>query len=280
MVVERVTVGCSTIEYQDYTTLRVERPRDGVAMITLDRPARLNAMTATMFVELEDAARDVDREPGVRVVVLAGAGRAFCAGYDLDDAERLVDLGALGMLDLQESAGRAVAAVRDIRVPVIAAVHGAATGGGLCLALAADIRLAGPRARFSAAFVRIGMSAGDLGLSWVLPRLVGPAVAAEFCFTARIMDAPEAERRQLVNRVVDEDGLMDAVYATADQIAANSAGGVRLTKRALRAALEIPSYAAATELENRGQALLTRTTDMSEALTAFREGRAPHFDGR
>lgn len=262
------------------TTLRVDRPRDGVAVLTLDRPDRLNAMTPTMFVELEDAARALDREPGLRVVVITGAGRAFCAGYDLDEATTLVDLGALGMLDLQESACRAVSAVRDIRVPVIAAVDGAATGGGLCLALAADIRLASPRARFSAAFVRIGMSAGDLGLTWTLPRLINPAIAAELCFTGRIMEAAEAERTGLVNRVVAEDELTDAVDATAEAIAANSPGGVRLTKRALRANAEIGSFAAATELENRGQPLLTRTTDMAEALAAFREGRTPGFEGR
>jgi enoyl-CoA hydratase/carnithine racemase len=262
----------------DPTTLRLERPRDGVVVLTLDRPDRLNAMTATMFDELEATALALDREEGLRVLVLTGAGTAFCAGYDLADAEKLPDLGALGMLDLQERAARALAAVRGIRVPVIAAVNGAAAGGGLALALAADIRVASPRARFNAAFVRIGLSAGDLGTSWLLPRLIGPSAAAEFAYTGATMEADEAERTGLVNRVVD-DALASALE-TAELICANSPGGVRLSKRALHANMEASSFAAALELENRGQALLTRTADMAEALDAFRAGRAPRFEGR
>lgn len=262
------------------TTFRLERPRDGVVVLTLDRPDRLNAMTATMFDELTDTAQALDREEGLRVAVVTGAGTAFCAGYDLADAEKLPGLGALGMLDLQERAAGAMAAVRGMRVPVIAAVNGAAAGGGLALALAADIRIASPRAKFNAAFVRIGLSAGDLGTSWLLPRLIGPAAAAEFAYTGGMMDAAEAERTGLVNRVVAEDELLDSALETAALICANSPGGVRLSKRALHANMEASSFAAALELENRGQALLTRTADMTEALDAFREGRAPRFEGR
>lgn len=262
------------------TTFRLTRPRDGVALLTLARPDRANAMTATMFDELESTASALDRENGLRVLVVTGEGRAFCAGYDLADAEQLPSLGALGMLDLQERAARAMAAIRGVRVPVIAAVNGAAAGGGLALALAADIRIASPRAKFNAAFVRIGLSAGDLGTSWLLPRLIGPAAAAEFAYTAGMMDATEAERTGLVNRVVTEDELISSALAMAEQICANSPGGVRLSKRALHANMEASSFAAALELENRGQALLTRTADMTEALDAFCAGRAPQFEGR
>ncbi len=262
------------------TTFRLERPREGVVVLTLDRPDRYNAMTATMFAELESTARLLDREEGLRVLVLTGAGKAFCAGYDLADAEKLSELGALGMLDLQERAARALSAIRGIRVPVIAAVNGAAAGGGLALALAADIRLASPRAKFNAAFVTIGLSAGDLGTSWLLPRLIGPAAAAEFAYTAGMMDAARAERTGLVNRVVPEDELMVAALEMAGRICANSPGGVQLSKRALQANMEVTSYAAALELENRGQALLTRSEDMTEALEAFRAKRAPIFTGR
>jgi enoyl-CoA hydratase/carnithine racemase len=261
------------------TTFRIERPQPGVAVLTLDRPP-VNAMTATMFRELETWARALDGEDGLRVLVVTGAGRAFCGGYDLADAEKLPELGALGMLDLQESAARGMAAVRVLRVPVIAAVNGAAAGGGLALALAADIRLASPRAKFNAAFVTIGLSGGDLGTSWLLPRLIGPSAAAEFLYTARMIDAAEAERLGLVNRVVAEDELLDAALAMAGQICGNSPGGVRMSKRALHANMEVTSYAAALELENRGQALLTRTSDMTEALEAFRARRAPEFQGR
>lgn len=261
------------------TTFRIERPRPGVAVLTLDRPP-VNAMTAVMFRELEIWARILDGDDGLRVLVLTGAGQAFCGGYDLADAEKLPELGALGFLDLQESAARALAAVRVVRVPVIAAVNGAAAGGGLALALAADIRLASPRAKFNAAFVTIGLSAGDLGTSWLLPRLIGPSATAEFVYTARMIDATEAERLGLVNRVVAEEELLDAALAMAGQICGNSPGGVRMSKRALHANMEVTSYAAALELENRGQALLTRTSDMTEALDAFRTRRAPDFQGR
>ncbi|MCE0761940.1 enoyl-CoA hydratase-related protein [Pseudonocardia kujensis] len=262
------------------TTFRLERPREGVVVLTLDRPDRYNAMTADMFRELETTARELDRDPGLRVLVLTGAGKAFCAGYDLADAEKLPELGALGMLDLQERAARALAAIRGIRVPVIAAVNGAAAGGGLALALAADIRLASPRAKFNAAFVKIGLSAGDLGTSWLLPRLIGPAAAAEFAYTAGMMDAARAEETGLVNRVVPEEELLGAALEMAELICANSPGGVQLSKRALHANMEVSSYAAAMELENRGQALLTRSDDMAEALAAFQEKRAPVFEGR
>ena len=266
-------------EVSEPTTFRLERPSTGVVVLTLDRPERYNAMTATMFAELETIARELNREEGLRVVIVTGEGKAFCAGYDLADAEKLPGLGALGMLDLQESAARAISGIRSIRVPVIAAVNGAAAGGGLALALAADIRLASPAAKFNAAFTKIGLSAGDLGTSWLLPRLIGPAAAAEFCYTATVMDAEKAERTGLVNRVVPAEELLDAVLEMAGQICANSPGGVQLSKRALQANMEVTSFAAAIELENRGQALLTRTTDMAEALDAFRAGRAPEFRG-
>lgn len=264
----------------DLATLRLGRPRDDVAVLTLSRPDRLNAMTDQMFRELEAVALDLDAEDDLRVLIITGDGRAFCAGYDLADAGQLAALGAIGMLDQQERAARALAAIRSIRVPVIAAVNGAAAGGGLSLALAADIRLAAPTAKFTAAFVRIGLSAGDLGASWLLTRLIGPAATAELAFTGGRLDAEQAERTGLVNRVVPADELMAAALDLADAIRVNSPGGVQLSKRALQANMEITSFAAALELENRGQALLTRGEDMPEALAAFRAKRPPRFTGR
>ncbi|HEY2057325.1 enoyl-CoA hydratase/isomerase family protein [Amycolatopsis sp. NBC_01480] len=264
---------------EDYKTLRLSEPGTDVALVELNRPSRYNAMTDTMFDELERAFTALDDEDGCRAVVLTGAGQAFCAGYDLADAEDLPGLGALGMLDRQERAARALLAVRSVRVPVIAAVNGAAAGGGMSLALAADIRLAATGAKFNAAFVRIGLSAGDLGASWLLTRLIGPAQTSEICFTGRMVLAEEAERIGLVNRVVAPDALLPEALALAETIAANSPGGVQLSKRAVQANMEISSYAAALELENRGQALLTRGSDMPEALAAFKEKRKPLFTG-
>jgi enoyl-CoA hydratase/carnithine racemase len=263
-----------------YETLLLEERAHGVVVVTLNRPDRYNAMTDTMFGELEQVALAVDGEDDCRVVILTGQGKAFCSGYDLADADRLVDLGALGMLALQERGARALLAVRSMRVPVIAAVNGPAAGGGMSLALAADIRLASTAAKFSAAFVRIGLSAGDLGTSWLLTRLIGPAATSEICFTGRTVAADEAQRLGLVNSVSEPDRLLDDASGLAETIVANSPGGVQLSKRALQANLEISSYAAALELENRGQALLTRGLDMPEALAAFKDGRPPVFTGR
>lgn len=261
-------------------TVRLDRPTPQVVVATLDRPDRLNAMTNTMFRELERLAFALERDDVVRVLVVTGAGRGFCAGYDLDDATALPSLSPMGMIDQQELAVRALTSVRGLRIPVLAAVNGAAAGGGLALALAADIRIGAESASFTGGFVRIGLSVGDLGASWLLPRIIGPAAAAEFAYTGRTIRAAEAERLGLVNRVVPDADLLAETLALAGLIVANSPGGVQLSKRALHANMEITSYAAALELENRGQALLTRGEDMPEALNAFREKRSPNFTGR
>ena len=261
-------------------TIQLDWATEGVLVATLNRPDRLNAMTMDMFAELERLAHHVADRAGARVLILTGAGRAFCAGYDLADAAELPGLSPMGMLERQERAVRALSSIRAVRVPVIAAVNGAVAGGGLALALAADIRVASPAAKFNAAFVRIGLSAGDLGTSWLLPRLVGPALAAEIAYTGRFVEAAEAERIGLVNKVVPAQDLLGEAVAMATLICANSPAGVQLSKRALQANMEVTSYAAALELENRGQALLTRGEDLPEALAAFRAKRPPTFTGR
>jgi enoyl-CoA hydratase/carnithine racemase len=260
-------------------TIVLERRSPSIAIATLNRPERLNAMTVQMFYELESLATALDDDDALRVLILTGAGKAFCAGYDLDDADELADLGAIAMLERQEIAARAMCAVRSMRVPVIAAINGASAGGGFSLALAADIRVASTNAKFNAAMTRIGLSAGDLGISWLLPRFVGPALAAEIAYTGRFVLPEEAERLGLVNVVVEPSELIERAVVIAEQISANSPNGVQLSKRALQANLEVGSYAAALELENRGQALLTRTSDMVEALAAFKERRPPNFTG-
>jgi enoyl-CoA hydratase/carnithine racemase len=265
--------------HRDFETLQIAETEPGLHRLTLDRPGRLNAMTDTMFAELEEVALGIDSLPEARALVITGAGRGFCAGYDLADAEELPSLGALGMLAQQERAARAMLALRSVRVPVIAAINGSAAGGGFALALACDMRVGSQHARFNAAFVRIGLSAGDLGTSWLLPRLVGPAIASEICFTGRQVESEEAFARGILNRLVPADELLPAAETLAREIMANSPGGVQMSKRALQANMEISSFAAALELENRGQALLTRSADMPEALAAFRERRAPRFAG-
>ncbi|MGQ0466969.1 MAG: enoyl-CoA hydratase/isomerase family protein [Sporichthyaceae bacterium] len=260
--------------------LTLERGESGVAVLTLNRPDRLNAFDRGMLAEIEACATALNRDPDLRVVVLTGAGRAFCAGYDLAEAAAIGDMGPMEFLELQEQAARAVAAVRSIRVPVIAAVNGPASGGGFALALAADLRLAATSAVFHAGMVKIGFSIGDMGTSWLLSRLVGPGLAAEIAYTADPVDAAAALTMRLVNRVLDTDELLPAALDLAGRIAANPAAGIRLSKSALQASLEIPSFAAALELENRGQAVLARTADLAEAIAAIRERRPPRFVGR
>ncbi|WIE55356.1 enoyl-CoA hydratase-related protein [Curtobacterium sp. MCBD17_003] len=261
-------------------TVVVTRPAPGVVLATLSRPERLNAITVGMFAELEELAASLARDEHVRVLVLTGAGRGFSSGYDLDEAKELPQLTAMGMLARQEAAARALVGLRSLPIPVVAAVNGPAAGGGFSLALAADIRLASPTATFVASFVRIGLSAGDLGLSWLLPRVIGSGRAAEITLTGRAVDAAEAERIGLVSRVVPAESLLEEALATAAAIVGNSPSGVRFSKRALQHNLEIGSYAAAVEYESRGQALLSRTADMAEALDAFLNRRPPEFTGQ
>ncbi len=270
----------SALDTLELTTMTLERPEPGIALLTLNRPERLNAMTMTMFDELMAVPQALKSDLELRALIITGAGRAFCAGYDLDRISEITEMGIREFLRFQETATGGLAAIRGLPVPVIAAVNGAAAGGGLALALSADIRLASPATRFNAAFVKIGLSCGELGSSWTLTRLIGPGRAAEICYTGRFVEAEEAERIGLVNEVVAADDLLDEAFALARRISANSPGGVQLSKRAMQANLEIGSYAAALELENRGQALLTRGEDMPEALAAFREKRDPQFSGR
>jgi enoyl-CoA hydratase/carnithine racemase len=261
-------------------TLVLEVRPDGVAVLTINRPDRANSQTPTMFAEFGVAARAL-RDSGARALILRGAGeKAFCAGFDLAEIDVITRMGALEFLRFQELATGGLAAIRHLPFPVIAAVHGAAAGGGMSLALAADIRLAAPSATFACSFVKVGLSAGELGTSWLLTRLLGSGRAAEIAYTGRTVAADEAERIGLVNRVVPAEALFDEAVALAAAITANSPGGVRMSKRALQRNQEIASYAAALELENRGQALLTRSEDMPEALAARRERRAPDFTGR
>ncbi|MCE0761939.1 enoyl-CoA hydratase-related protein [Pseudonocardia kujensis] len=261
-------------------TLLVELRADGVAVLTVNRPERANSQTVQTFYDHNDAALAL-RDSGARALILRGAGeRAFCAGFDLAEIGSIQGFGVREFLFFQEAAANGIAAIKALPFPVIAAIHGPAVGGGLALALAADIRLAAPTAKLSCAFVRVGLSCGELGTSYALTRLLGYGRAAELGFTGRIVEAAEAERIGLVNRVVPSEELFAEADALAEQIAANSPGGIRMSKRALLRNQEITSYGAAMELENRGQALLTRADDMPEALSAFLEGRAPTFTGR
>jgi enoyl-CoA hydratase/carnithine racemase len=267
------------MDLPEFETLAIEPLDGGVAVLRVNRPDRMNSQTPRMFTEYNLAARAL-RDSGLRALILTGAGqRAFCAGFDLDEIEVITRMGVREFLKFQETASGGIQAIRHLPFPVIAAVHGAAIGGGLGLALAADIRLVAPTAKFGAPFVKLGLSMGELGISYHLSRLVGSGRAAEIGYTGRLVGAEEAVAIGLANRMVPADRLLEEALAMARLIAANSPGGVRMTKRAIQRNEEISSYAAALELENRGQALLAQTQDMPEALAAYKDNRAPTFTG-
>src|SRR3954467_11428112 len=198
------------------TFVRVERPRDAVALVTLDRPERMNAMAFDVMVPLRDTLREVSSDNGVRVVVLTGAGGAFCSGADLEDPGRVPGIDGLTLptiaLRSMELLEDVIVTIRRMHQPVIAAVNGPAIGGGFCLALACDIRGAAEPAYFRPAGINNGLTASELGLSYLLPRAVGSARAAEIMLTGRDVRSEEAERIGLVARTVPAGALLDDCY--------------------------------------------------------------------
>jgi enoyl-CoA hydratase len=266
------------------STVLIDRPAAGVAVLTLNRPEKLNAMDVTLVSDLHDALAEVGADRACRAIVLTGAGRGFCAGLDLAGYGRAPDSEGRGQVGAAFATQQHIAALiprlRSLHQPVIAAVNGAAAGGGLALALGADIRIAGRAARFNVAFVRIGLSGCDIGVSWMLPRLIGASRAWELMLTGRVIDSTEADHIGLVTRVVDDDALLDSALETAALIAGNSPWGVRMTKEVAWSQLEVGSLQAGIDLENRTQILSSFTDDMREAMTAFMEKRPPTFEDR
>jgi enoyl-CoA hydratase len=265
------------------STVLLEPAAPGVTLLTLNRPDRLNAMSHELVADVHAALDDVAEDRSCRVLVITGAGRGFCAGLDLKGAGAAPGAEqwggpATGLIGQQHIA-RLVPHLRSLRQPVIAAVNGPAAGGGLALALASDIRVAAASARFNVAFVRIGLSGCDIGVSWLLPRLIGASRAWELMLTGRLVDAEEAERIGLVVRVVPDGEVVDAALETASLIVANSPLGVWMTKEVMWSNLETASLHAGIDLENRTQILTSFSADMREAMAAFLEKRPPDFSG-
>jgi enoyl-CoA hydratase len=259
----------------------VSGPAEGVTLLTLNRPAKLNAMDVALVEALHDALGAVAADRDCRAVVLTGAGRGFCAGLDLGGYGEAPDAAGRGPVGAgfatQQHIAALVPRLRSLPQPVIAAVNGPAAGGGLALALASDIRLAAASARFNVAFVRIGLSGCDIGVSWLLPRLIGASRAWELMLTGRIVDSAEADRIGLVTRVVADGAVLDAALETASLIVGNSPWGVRMTKEVAWSQLEVGSLQAGIDLENRTQILSTMTADHRAAVTAFLGKQPPEF---
>ena len=253
--------------------VRLEHPEAGIALLRLDRPDNLNALTDATVAEIGRLLDLVNADHAVRVLIVTGEGRGFCAGFDLGlaaDAPGSAELGETTAWMLrQEAFASLVTRLRALRQPVIAAVNGPANGAGLGLALASEIRIAGRSAQFNAAFVRVGMSSCDIGVSWLLPRSIGLSRAFDIMLTGRMVDAAEAERIGLVSELVDDARLLPRALEIARMIAANSAFGVWMTKRGTWANAEAGSLQAAIELENRSQILARTTGELTRAAEAL-----------
>jgi len=259
-----------------YETLLVEK-EGAIDWLTLNRPEALNAMSRTMMLELQDYFGELYTDYSVRVVVLRGAGRGFCAGLDLKEDRSGESGGVVTGLRVQRRVSEIVMRMRRAPQPIISLIHGPASGGGFALALASDIRIAGPKARMNAAFIRIGLSACDVGVSYFLPRLVGSALASELLLTGRFIDAARAEKVGLVSAVVPEDEIVAAGRAMAGEIIANSPVGVRLTKECLNMSVDAGGLEAVIAMEDRQQILTSTTGDMREGVAAFMEKRSPQY---
>jgi enoyl-CoA hydratase len=260
----------------------VDWPSDEIAVIKLHRPERLNALTHEMLDEIQLALADVASTPGGRAAVLTGSGRGFCAGVDIAGAaERGRAAGGSPAVRYaaQEHFASTVKAIRDCPLPVVAAVNGPAAGAGLALSLACDVRIASMTSRFLIGAPRLALSAGECGISWLLPRIIGSGRAFEIMLTNRQVLAGEALAIGLVSRLVEDADVEAAALEAASMICVNSPFGVAMTKKAAWSALEL-DFDAAIELENRTQMLAVLTEDSTEAHHAFLERREPRWKGR
>ena len=260
----------------------VEHPRPHIALVTLNRPERMNSMAFDVMIPLKEALAELNHDNAVRVVVLTGAGRGFSSGADHKSAGAVPHVEGLTRpsyaLRSMEILDEVILAMRRMHQPIIAAVNGAAIGGGLCLALAADIRLASADAYFRAAGINNGLTASELGLSFLLPRAIGSSRAFEIMLTGRDVDADEAERIGLVSRQVPADDLLSSCYDLAGRIAGYSRPGTELTKRTLWNGLDASTLEGHMQAEGLGQLYVRLlTANFEEAVAARAEDRAPVF---
>ncbi|MEU8526184.1 MULTISPECIES: enoyl-CoA hydratase family protein [Streptomyces] len=253
---------------------------DGVATVTLARPAKLNALTFGAYADLRDLLAELARERAVRALVLGGEGRGFCSGGDVDEIiGATLSMDTAQLLDFNRMTGQVVRAVRECPFPVIAAVHGVAAGAGAVLALAADFRIADPTARFAFLFTRVGLSGGDMGAAYLLPRVVGLGHATRLLMLGEPVRAPEAERIGLISELTEEGGAGARAAELARRLADGPALAHAQTKALLTAELDMP-LAASVELDAATQALLMNGEDYAEFHAAFTEKRPPKWRGR
>ena len=259
----------------------VDHPRPHVAVVRMHRPDRLNAMSIELVSELHAALGAVAEENDTWVVVLTGSGRGFSSGLDLKDQGLLPNIDGLSVGRIAQRSmrhySRLVPTLRRMPQPVIAAVNGPAYGGGMCLALGADLRFASESAVFNSTGIVNGLTSTELGVSWILPRLIGVARSNDILLTGRIVDAHEALAMGLVSRVLPDDELLETCLDVAESMSQFSPYGLAMTKDVLWANLEVASLDAAIELEDRNQLMLGFTENLPEAIRAFAAGRPPVY---
>jgi len=263
----------------DYQTIQVEK-RGAVDWLTLNRPDSLNAISVRMVTELSDYFGRLFHDRHTRIVVLRGAGRAFCAGLDIKEhhggSENAIPFS--NGYGFQGYLADVYLRMRRCPQPIIALVHGAACGGGFAFALASDVRIAGQSARMNAAFIRLGLSACDMGTSYFLPRLIGTSVASELMLTGRFIHADRALATGLVSEVVPDNQLETAAQGYIDDMLLASPMGLRMTKEGLNLAIDAPGLEAAMAIENRNQLMTAASPNFAEGRSAFLEKRKPEYN--
>ena len=272
----RIRLSKCGITMFDYQTISVEA-KEGVHWLTLNRPESLNAINTQMATELRDYFSGLFQDRSCRVVVMKGAGRAYCAGLDIKDHAGLVEAPFGGGFGFQGHLADVYIKMRRCPQPIISLVHGAASGGGFAFALASDIRIAGDSMKMNSAFIKIGLSSCDMGVSYFLPRLVGVTIASEMMMTGRFVNAERALAVGLVNEVVSDEALDEAAQVFVDEMMATSPMGLRMTKEGLNMAIDAGSLEAAMAIENRNQVMCSSSADFKEGLQAFIEKRTPVY---
>jgi enoyl-CoA hydratase/carnithine racemase len=252
---------------------------DGIGTVTLDRPGKLNALTFEAYADLRDLLAELPHRGDTRVLVIRGKGRAFCSGGDVNEIiGATLAMSPDELLAFTRMSGEVIREMRDCPVPIIAAVHGMAAGAGAVIALAADFRVCTPAARFAFLFTKVGLSGGDMGTAYLLPRLVGLGHATRLLMLGDTVDAEEAERIGLVSLLAGKDTFDDEVSALAGRLASGPVQAYAQTKALLTREQDM-SLSAAIELEAMTQALLMKGEDYAEFHAAFNAGRPPQWTG-
>ena len=259
-----------------YETIEIKK-EGAIDWLTLNRPDRLNAMNPLMCDELQDYFGTLQFDHTVRVVILSGAGRAFCAGYDLKEAAG-VSIGPVPGMRFQRQVSEIYMRMHRAPQPIVCLAHGATTGGGFAFALASDVTIVTPDVKMNVAMVKVGLTGCDVGISYFLPRAVGRSIAAELMMTGRFIDAERAMSLGLVSEIVDKSELEASGRAMANDMLNASPMGLRLTKEGLRLATDAGSLEAAVALEDRGQILCANAGFFEEGIAAFQQRRAANYE--